>query len=308
MFLGSSEVEQVAVNHWVGGSSPSRGAIYQWQKFMHKIIAAKSKTFLIGEYCVLFGGSAIILTTIPEFKLVIKTNEKESKITGISEQSPAFSFYIKYKNVFKNLDIEFIDPYKESGGLGASSAQFTTLYKLYLALTHCNLEINSFLKEYKYFAGKASGADCVSQIYNHHIYFDSKNSTAENLEWNFENIDFAIFRTNFKTATHLHLSQLDNNLNVSELKIYVENAKQSFTNKDSDCLISNVNLFFSSLKELGLVLDKTNELVKVFMNTKGVFAAKGCGAMCSDTILVIFDIKNKLNVLETAKRLSLIII
>ncbi len=28
MFLGSSEVEQVAVNHWVGGSSPSRGAIF----------------------------------------------------------------------------------------------------------------------------------------------------------------------------------------------------------------------------------------------------------------------------------------
>lgn len=28
MFLGSSAVEQVAVNHWVGGSSPSRGAIF----------------------------------------------------------------------------------------------------------------------------------------------------------------------------------------------------------------------------------------------------------------------------------------
>ncbi len=275
---------------------------------MHKIITAKSKTFLIGEYCVLFGGSSIILTTKPEFKLVIKTNKRESKITGISEQSPAFLFYIKYKNVFKNLNIEFIDPYKGSGGLGASSAQFTTLYKLYLSLTQRNLEINSFLKEYKHFAGKASGADCVSQIYNHHIYFNSKNNITKNLEWNFKNIDFAIFKTNFKTTTHLHLSQLDDNLNISELNIYVENAKQSFVNKDSDCLISNVNLFFSSLKELGLVLDKTNELIKIFMNLKGVFAAKGCGAMCSDTILIIFDTKNKLNVLETAKKLALTII
>jgi mevalonate kinase len=275
---------------------------------MSKVIPAKSKTFLIGEYCVLFGGSAIILATNPEFKLIVQEIEKETTISGVSKESPAFLFYIKHKDVFRNLTIEFIDPYKGSGGLGASSAQFTTLYKLYLSLTHCNFDVNLCLKDYKYFAEKASGSDCISQYYNQHTYFNSKNNTIENLGWNFENIDFAIFKTNFKTATHQHLSQLKPNFNISKLNIYVENVKQSFANKDSDCLISSVNLFYSSLNEFGLALDKTNALVEKIMDTEGVLAAKGCGAMCSDTILVIFDKNKKQNILATAKGLELIII
>lgn len=275
---------------------------------MCKMITANSKTFLIGEYCVLFGGGAIVITTPPEFKLTVKKNE-ESRIIGINEKSPAFSFYTKHKSIFKDLSIEFIDPHSESGGFGASSAQFTMLYKLFLSLMHCDLKIKSFLEEYKYFAGKASGADCISQIYNHHvIHFNSENNLVTNLEWNFDAIDFLIFKTGFKTSTHIHLSQLNENLDISELNIHVENAKLSFVKKDNANLISSVNSFFSSLKKFGFVLENTSELVKSFINIDGVFAAKGCGAMCSDAILVIFDANNKSNVIEEAKKLKLTLI
>jgi len=263
---------------------------------MQQVITAKSKTFLIGEYCILFGGSAIVLTTSPEFELIVKENEE--KIVGINENSPAFSFYVKHKNVFKNLSIEFIDPHKGSGGLGASSAQFTMLYKLFLSLSRGNLEINSFLAEYKSLAGRASGADCVSQIYNHHVYFNSQNNAVENIEWNFKDIDFAIFKTGLKTSTHLHLSQLSNVIDVSELSEYVENARLAFINKDSNCLVSSVNSFFSSLKKLGFTLDQINKIVENFLKTEGVLAAKGCGAMCSDTILIIFNPEHKANLLR----------
>ncbi|MDR1561005.1 MAG: hypothetical protein LBS23_01475, partial [Holosporaceae bacterium] len=57
------------------------------------ILSAKCKTFLVGEYSVLFGGSAVLLATNPQFKLQITKNEK-SLLVGVPEESPAFLFYM----------------------------------------------------------------------------------------------------------------------------------------------------------------------------------------------------------------------
>lgn len=310
VFLGSSAVEQVAVNHWVGGSNPSRGAIFLDLLIM--IIDAKSKTFLVGEYCVTCGGSAIVLCTDPKFRLRIKSN-KNTQLRGIKEGSPAFAFYMENRQFFKNLFIKFIDPYKKTGGFGASSAQFATLYKLRSNIIGENNDINvsKFLDEYRSIAGKGqnikpSGADCLAQFQNNHIYFNSNANKIENLQWNFKDIDFLIFKTGNKVATHEHLRKLSPDFicaNSDHLNQIVERVRKAWIQIDSENFVNNIMDFSASLNNLGLVCDKTQKLVSKILKIEGVLAAKGCGAMASDTIIIIFEKKMRNKVINAMRNI-----
>jgi mevalonate kinase len=288
------------------------------------IITAKSKTFLIGEYSILFGGSAIVFTTLPEFKLIVTKNTSGADygcINGIEKESPAFKFYKKVGDIFKNLSIEFIDPHSNSGGLGASSAQFVMLYKLYLKLLnkngsfpmHSTVGMGVFLDEYRDLAGtkdciKPSGADCIAQFRNQHTYISEKE--LKTLKWNFKDANFLIFKTGFKVQTHIHLQQLKeiNMAKIDILNSYVENVKNGFDNENISSVCSNIQCFFELLNELGLVTDNTYSSVGEFLRTDGVLAAKGCGALAADTIIVIYELCKKQNVIETAKKLRLSIV
>lgn len=259
------------------------------------IISAKSKTFLVGEYCVACGGGAILLCTKPDFKLRVKRS-KNAQIRGIDPRTPAFAFYLKNKHIFNNLFIKFIDPYKGMGGFGASSAQFSMLYRLRNRLVGINgVNYSEFLDEYRLIAGKElavkpSGADCLAQIQNNHIYFDG-NSKIENLKWDFNNIDFLIFRTGYKTPTHEHLRKLSVDFiskYCERLAWVVEGVKESWTQNNSVQFGKKIMDFFYLLNELGVVREETKELVSKIIKIDGVLAAKGCGAMASDTIVVIF--------------------
>ena len=316
------------------------------------IIEAKSKTFLVGEYCVMCGGSAVLLCTDPAFKLRIKKSAS-SIIRGIPEGSPAFTFYQKHRRIFDDLFIKFIDPYKGTGGFGASSAQFVLLYKLYRRLTNqsdqseitnqsgiiditenidvtensnansnANTEKNSaenvfdeniseLLNEYREISAKnqlvkPSGADCVAQMHNHHIYFDSNNNKIENLIWNFKEIDFAIVKTGNKLSTHEHLRNLSPDFvckNCAQLTKIVEAVKQSWLQCEAKAFSANIMDFFHALNEIGLVAVETNKLVQRILEIEGVLAAKGCGAMAADTIVVIFEKKSKNKIIKLIKNI-----
>lgn len=270
------------------------------------IIEAKSKTFLVGEYCVTCGGSAIVLCTNPKFQLRIKSS-KNTQLRGIKEGSPAFTFYMENRRVFENLFIKFIDPYKSAGGFGASSAQFVTLYKLRNKMVGVNdIDIPKFLDEYRAIAGKnqkikPSGADCLAQFQNDHIYFDSDTNKIENLQWNFKDIDFFIVKTGSKLATHEHLRKLSPDFihaNSNRLTQIVENVKNAWLKCDSKNFVSGIADFYASLNDLGLVYEKTQRLVSKILQIDGVLAAKGCGAMGADTIIIVFE--NKLR--DSVKR------
>ncbi|MDR1982734.1 MAG: hypothetical protein LBQ08_02980 [Holosporaceae bacterium] len=253
------------------------------------IISAGSKTFLVGEYAVLFGGSAIILVTSPSFKL--KTKKGKTNLVGIKENSPAHRFYASHD--FSNLSIEFYDPHGECGGLGASSAQFAMLYKLYLKLTRQKFDENLFISEYRRNSWSnvgipPSGADCIAQYFDHHIIFDAKLNSAKKLVWNFPGLDFAVFKTDRKVNTHLHLQELGS-IDVKKLQDMSLNVEKSFRHSDGELLIRSVQDFFSLLQEKNLVIDQTIKTVDELLKIEGVKAAKGCGALCADTILVIFE-------------------
>ena len=271
------------------------------------ILSAGSKTFLVGEYSVLFGGSAVVLLTSPSFEL--QAIGKQAELIGVGKLSPAGKFYAKHRDIFENLSLTFIDVHHESGGFGASSAQFVLLYKLMLHITGAAFDIKNFLEEYRALAGNGevlpSGADCVCQFLNHHIYFDNKTCTVEQIEFDLPNIAFAIFKTNFKVATHEHLRTLRPDFDISELQGCTQNVANGLKTKNEKLVISGVNDFFQRLCEMNLVLPQTKETVSQLKKDSVILAAKGCGALGADTIIVLYEKRNKEHVISIANNLGL---
>lgn len=279
------------------------------------ILSAKSKTFLVGEYCVTCGGSAIVLCTSPSF--LLKVGKKLEMIKGIKSSSPAFAFYKLHADVYRGLFINFYDPHCRAGGFGASSAQFAMLYKLKKKIEGNELEnesisneyIAKFLQEYHSIAQhmkanfrhssinngliKPSGADCLAQLHNSNIYFNSSTNEVEKLEyWPFTDINFVIIRTGEKLPTYRHLCQLSAGFieeNSPRLSDIVEGVREAWKKQNSDDFVEGVRNFGKSLQDLGLVATKTKKILEEIIKLKEVVAAKGCGAMGADTILVVFE-------------------
>ncbi len=256
-----------------------------------------SKTFLVGEYAVLFGGAAVVLINRPNFELDIRKGKTE--LLGISKSTPAYRLYDKYYEKFSGLRLKFRDPHKIKGGLGSSSAQYVLLYKLLLK----QFLVDDFLDEFRSlseFKGvPPSGADCLAQYFNHHIYYDSASRTVKCIDWKFPNLDFIVVRTMTKVFTHSHLKKLEHP-NVQRLKFFVDCVKNSFITCNEKMLIQNVQDFFYELENLGLVIPKTSAMVREILNLKYVRAAKGCGALAADTILIIFERGHRAEVLKSS--------
>jgi mevalonate kinase len=278
------------------------------------IFSAKSKTFLVGEYSVLFGGSAILLLTAPEFQLATEKSTKSGESPAwLEECPPAYGFYAMHENVFRNFHLEFTDPFRGTGGFGASSAKFVLLYRMYLHLTGNEFHLDPFLAQYRSLSeGKdtgpqPSGADCVAQLQGCHTFFDAGRRRLGKIDWNFPNVDFAIFKTGLKVATHQHLRHVPT-LDISRLEECTANVRRGFFELDGDLLARNVQDFFNTLREMRLVLPATSDFVDKFLEVDGVLAAKGCGALSADAILVIFrkGMRDKVN--DVGRRLRLAII
>lgn len=252
--------------------------------------SAGSKTFLCGEYSVVFGGSCIVLVTEPRFKLIAEKGP--TRLIGISEYSPGFKFYDSHKNIFEGFSVKFIDPYDHRGGFGASSAQYSLLYKLFLKLVGGNFDINLFLNEYQNTAESKkilpSGADCVAQFFDHNIYYDSAKKFAKKIEWKFPNLDFFILKTNVKISTYQHLKNLKN-FDCSNLHFFANKIKESFENLDEKIFTKNLQNFFCELERNNLVIPQTSKSVREILALDHVKAAKGCGSLAADTILIVCD-------------------
>lgn len=242
------------------------------------------------------GGSALLLATFPEFVLRVDSSS-DSQLVGISPNSPAADFYQAHKHFFRNLRIDFFDPYRHSGGFGASSAQFVTLYSLYNTLHCTKVDIDEMLLDYK---GRnhtssgitPSGADCVMQLLNSHAYFNSSTGLAECMSWDFDDIDFWVVKTGLKLATYSHLQKVLPDLiakNSEKMAEIVEYVKKSWLDKKTTEFIRGILAYSAELECLGLLCPETRELLSEISQIDGVLATKGCGAMGADTVVVIFD-------------------
>ena len=263
--------------------------------------AIPAKTFLLGEYAALAGGPAIVLTTSPCFELTLSDTPG---LQGIHPASPAGQYWARGSHVSKGL--HWHDPYQGRGGLGASSAQFLGAYFASMHLQNQAIHQQTLLDAYMQISrlGEGlppSGYDVLAQSLSGCVYIDRQKAICQTYTWPFKDIAFILLHTGQKLATHHHLQTLDLPIQVDRLAVIVEQAKHAFECMDSQCLIDAVNAYHQQLAQMNLVAEHSLKHIKAFKEETDILAAKGCGAMGADILLLVVPTKKQL---KLSKRLS----
>lgn len=274
-----------------------------------KRISVPSKTFLIGEYAVLSGGPALVLLHEPVFDISIEVLGTKSGIDFHSE-SPA-GLYCRQKNLGLS-QFSFVDPHGGRGGFGASSAQFLAAWLTaqseavggsLVGVLNSLIErdplgrvsmkeetVSRILRDYRsVLSGPASGADVLAQLLGYVSLIDQNRRLWESWSWVFEKYTFSIYRTGLKVQTHVHLNQLGAGESYQVLEKHSRAAIAAFYDLRGVAFAESLNQFRDELKRLGLEHSHTTVLVEKFRTADGVLAAKGCGAMGADVVLVMHE-------------------
>ncbi len=256
--------------------------------------SAPSKTFLLGEYAVIKGGPALILTTLPRFKLLAEKAPAQSGqiAVGISPSSPAGKLIQSDPVFFQHWQIQFLDPYQQLGGLGASSAQFLMLYALRAHVRTLSINQADLLKTYQQCAwdqqGLApSGADVMAQWQGGITYYDPTKPALEVLSWPFADLSYALVHTGNKLATHEHLKS-SVGFDEKTLSPIVVQAYDAIISGHLDGFLQAVNDYARALKAQGLLTEQSKRLLGLLRQNSDVRAIKGCGALGADVILLLF--------------------
>lgn len=235
--------------------------------------------------------------------------------------SPAGKYYARHREALAGFNFQFNDPHKigagpAKGGLGASSAQFALMLAFHRGLkpevfgstsaassssSPGSVEAASWasiLSEYRECAWDGqgippSGADVVSQLNGGFTWFDGRAQKSESLTWGFDDLAFTLIRTGQKLATHEHLKENAPAPHAS-LRTVVREGLKAFESADEQRLIEAVNACAHVLRDAGLTASHSLSLLDQMRAEPALFyAAKGCGAMGADLILVLHAVKNK---------------
>lgn len=250
-----------------------------------------AKTFLIGEYVALNQGPAIIITTTPYFRIKLIDNII-TNISQINPQSPTGRFWTDINTFEKYLFWE--DPYNAIGGLGASSAQFLGAYLAYCFLHNLTPNSTSLLELYYTYSwhGKGlrpSGYDVLSQAQDQCVYINSKQGIIRSYPWIFKDLDFLIIHNGAKLITHKYLESINLPKEIFKLTPIATIALEAFEHQDGDQLIDAINAYQKQLELAQLVTQQSLKNLKILCKYKQILAAKGCGAMGADVLLVIVE-------------------
>lgn len=258
-----------------------------------------AKTFLLGEYAALLEGSAIVLTTDPCFEVSLVEDVSNH---SIHPESPAGKYWVTHS--LPGYNLRWHDPYHGQGGLGASSAQFVGAYSAVCHLLHLPLESKGLLEAYYDNAWRGeglrpSGYDVLAQSQRLCVYINRHNNVMQNYEWPFEDIAFLLLHSGEKLATHYHLQGMRLPDGIHLLSPIVEQAKTAFEQADSESLVTAVNSYQQHLTTLRLMAGNTLHQIRVLQEDPEILAAKGCGAMGADVLLLI--VPNKSLASQTVK-------
>lgn len=278
-------------------------------------LKAPSKTFLVGEYAVLDGGKSLLASTGPHFEMHIES-PGEGLAGGIHPNSPAGRWVRSHPQDFNSVKMSFVDPYGGAGGFGASGAQFlfvhlwSQMQSQNLQQLLQNLSVKKAWEDFQSFyldlapRQRPSGADIVSQWKGRFTLFESKNFSTQSLDWPFQNLEFALVRTNEKMTTHTHLQELGLK-NFTGLKTIAAESAQAFLVADEEAFLSSLTRYAQELSKLNLVAFPTQELLGKIKGHSSVLMAKGCGAMGADVMAVFYRPSHRLEIQSFIQSLGL---
>ena len=246
-----------------------------------------ANTFLLGEYAAIEGAPALVLTTSPCFELTLSHT---AGLQGIHPESPAGRWWLKNGPV--DMGLQWHDPYQGCGGMGASSAQFLGAYLASMLVQKKLLDQQEMLNAYLQCAYngqglRPSGYDVLAQSLSGCVYIDKRQDLCQTHPWPFQDIGFLLLHTGKKLATHHHLQTMVLPNQINQLAAIVEIAKTAFELVDSQRLVDAVNAYHQELAYLKLVADHSLQHLAFFKKQTDILAAKGCGAMGADVLLLL---------------------
>ncbi len=238
------------------------------------------KIFISGEYAALKGMPTLTVAVDPSFNF--ESDPKASK--AFHPDSPAGLLSPDTRG-------EFYDPYQEIGGMGRSSAEFIAA----ASSSHSGKSIWEVWDLYRKILADEknipSGVDILTQLRGGYCLTEVRAKHLETQSWPFADLDWIALITGNKIKTHEHLAKplsLDWEM-IEKLNLQVIEAWKL---QNSQMFLKSLNLWRDFLFDSGLETSATTELVDFFLDTSGVLSAKGCGAMGSDVVLIIFDKAN----------------
>lgn len=270
------------------------------------ILSVGGKTFIAGEYLALYGGETLLATTEPRFELrIAKKKDSELSKNIFHPDSPAGKLWLKNQKVLNQFEIEFSDPY-QTGGFGASTAQFVLLYSL---IHEADLDWKKAIQEYRELAKMSegfppSGADLVAMMSGNLSLFSRAKESLESRKWPFEDKDFLLVKTLNKLATHDHLKALPS-FDAEPLRAEMQIIYRGLAEKNFETFVLGLRNFREKISALGLTAAATKDFVDRLESHQEIHFAKGCGAMGADVLFLVFDKEKKARVFEIVKQMGL---
>ena len=262
-------------------------------------ILIPSKTFLVGEYAVLHGGSCLIANTLPQFDFRISTKAK--KLSHPFHSQSVASLYIeKNKELFSNIKIELSKDLPS--GFGLSGAQWNCVYTLSCLLK--NQKINSVhqaWEEYKKLSKNTSGADVVAQKTGELCSFCPNPFDVKKLDWNFHQIQFAFILTGETLNTWDHVKDIKSK-NCSRLVDITHLSLEAVQNSNEDLFIKSIKEYADELENQKWITKTSYNLLQKINSFSQTMAAKGCGAMGAESIVLFFKKEDKEDLIRTIQK------
>jgi len=244
-----------------------------------------SKTFLLGEYAVLEGDiDALLLAHAPYFKAKILP-EANSPFHPASQAGRWLADHPR--------GIEFTDPHLGKGGFGGSGAEFLSAWFAgrkdpSTSSERATLAWQAWEASRKF---SGSGADIFVQAYgvnrreNFFLRLNLARRVCEELiPKKSSGCVISLFHTGIKMPTHeLKLPAL---LPMEDLRGIAARAASSLREGNFVGFAQGLQSYGDRLESLGLLAPHSAAALKQLRGKEGVLAAKGCGAMGSDVLLV----------------------
>lgn len=254
--------------------------------------SAPSKTFLLGEYNILAGGSAILINTEPRFHLQAMGQPPTSQqAASFHPQSPTYRFIQAHASILNAYHLLLTDPHRAQGGFGRSGAEFLLVYALKQFVNQqASWTIKEALKAYQSYTSfstyKPSGADLIAQYYGQVTLISADGY--QTLAWPFTQSKLCLLRTHHKVPTHHHLAELTS-IPTAQLQPIVISGINAIQNNNLEQFIQAINEYQRILTLHRLTCPTTLELMKTLKQYTSCWAVKGCGALGADVLLVLLD-------------------
>lgn len=253
---------------------------------------APAKHFILGEYAILEeDASALLMTHAPLFSMTARASKQGAQAFS-HPASPAARLYEKYRDILREYTFAFHDPYLGMGGMGASSAEFLLLYQLLHQISQDEPSLFEMLETYYELTEttgvRPSGADVVAQKTGGLCAWQ-KGSLPSILDWKMSSIELHFVHTKHKVATHEHLQQFDLSFDKKDLKMATQSGIEAIKNQEEQAFIDAIQFFLESALSKNLVSEYSKEKISELHAFSWVKAAKGCGALGSDVLLIVTD-------------------